>query len=379
MHLYPQLPAYPSTSDPDIAQKAAIDNRIADAINDITQFLAPHPGGNDYLDAVFGPAQHDQVEKNYQAMRQVLASWRDNAGMVKVSGWATRFGRAASTNGVTKVLTLPDFPAATPPADLRRTLIHESAHGVQPEIIDAAYSNAAVAFATIPGPDRPLNAPYYDYAIEAWLGGNLQATKQQAGNPNATTGPAVQLGSPQLPVLGTQFQRTQSIVTHARIHAENMLEILTVHCRSGTVDKAVMGLADGLPMPFLARYWKSWVNTDYLSAADIDAANDFVVALTAFHASVSAATYTIAQLPALGAESCTVNPHTGVMDIRTRTKAEMTRHLIKGDLTADPWVQLMMADLLTAYPPPPASGLTAAAIGQVDQQYHVTRNQNGHP
>jgi hypothetical protein len=372
MHPYPPLPGYPTTTDPDTAQKNVIDTEISNAINEIDAFLAPHSGGEAYLDTVFGVAQRDEAIKNYRAMQQVLASWRDNQDMVKISGWLPRFGRKAHTNATTKIITLPDFAAGAPPASLLWTLIHESAHGVKGEITDAAYTSAAVAFATIPGPDRPLNAPYYDYAIMAWRGGNIATTKTQAGNPNAATGAAVKPGSPQRPQLGTQFQRAQSIVTHARIHAENMLEALTDDCRKGIVDKTRMGLADGLPMPFLPKYWASWINRDVLSKADIDAVNNFVIALTAFHTSVSTTTYTVTIAPA---ESCAVN--LGVMDIRTRGVAEMTTHPIKGDLSADPWIHLMITEMLTAYPPPP-SGVTLEALGKVDQQYHVARGQDAH-
>lgn len=373
---YPTLPAYPTTAAPTTPQKNVIDAEINNAIIRINAFLAPGSGSVPYLDAVFGAAQRDEAVENYREMLQVLASWRATPGMVKVSGWLSRFGRGAQTNGSTKVITLPDFVPAAPPAGLLETLIHESAHGVKPEITDAAYTTAAVAFSTIPGPERPLNAPYYDYTIAAWQLGNLANTQTQAGNPNAATGPAVGPGTPLRQEVGTQFQRAQSIVTHARIHAENMLAILAEDCRGGIVDKTKMGLADGLPMPFLPRYWASWVNTDSLSQADIDAVNAFVVALTAFHGSVSATTYSTTVATA---ESCTINPGTTAMIIRTRGNADRTAHPVKGNLADDdPWIGLIVTELLNAYPPPGPSGVTLAALGKVDMQYHVARGQSAH-
>jgi hypothetical protein len=220
-----------------------------------------------------------------------------------------------------------------------------------------------------------LNAPYYDFALFAWRAGTLAAAKLAVGNPNTATGPAVKVGSPQQSVVGVQFQRAQSVVTHARIHAENMLQALTEDARNGQVNSARMNLSDGLPMPFLPKYKASWVNSDLLTATDIDALNTFVLALTAFHASVSALTYKV-EIDNGQPELCTVNH--GAMTIRMRSDVATEPTPLKGSLNDDPWVQLIVTGMLAAYPPPAAAGVTFEAMCKVDYQYHLARGESGH-
>jgi hypothetical protein len=373
MHPYPPLANYPFVVDPAAPERAVIDNALTAAITAINGFLHPTGNGGTYLDAVFGPAQHAAATATYGQMRDVLTTWRNTPatdGKVKLSGWLPRFGRAAHTNGSTKVITLPTFAAAAPPAGLTTTLIHESTHGASAKIVDDAY--AGVGFRTMPGPLRLFNAPHFDYAVTAWQNQNLP-TNAQVGNPNAATGAAVGVGSPQQPKLGVQFQRAQGVVTHARIHAENMLAQLTDDARLGKVEKWVMKAADGLPVPLLARYWQSWINTDVLAAADVDAANDFVTAVTALNTAVQAMTY---QVQKGGADQCQIAGT--VMTIQVLGTNVTAVPLTDGNLNNDPWVARIVTAILAAHPPVAGSGVALATLGKVDQQYHVARSESGH-
>ncbi len=373
MHPFPLLANYPSVVDPPAAERLVINAALTAAITAVNSFVNAGGNGGTYIDAVFGPAQNAAARATYGKMVTMLTTWRDapvTDGMVKMSTWMPRFGRSAQTNATSKVITLPTFAAAAPPIGLVTTLIHESSHGTNPKIVDDAY--AGVGFRTTPGPLRLFNAPYFDYAVTEWQAQHLP-TAAQVGNPNAATGAGVAAGSPQQPKLGVQFQRAQGVVTHARIHAENMLERLTADARTGTVDKSIMKSADGLPVPFLDRYWKSWVNTDVLAVADIDAANDFVTAASTLYTAVQAMSY---QVQMGNADQCHIAGT--VLTIQVHDANVTAVPITSGNLNDDPWIARIVTAILAAYPPAAGSGVTLAALGKVDQQYHATRSQSGH-
>lgn len=400
----PPLDNYPTTHDPDDDQRKFINAEIAKAIGEIDAFLAS-PTSAAFIQTVFGDKQHDKVVENYRAMQQVLKKWKDEKGMVKISGWRTRFDRLGDANGATKIITLPDFEADKPPQGLCETLIHESAHGVNQDISDNAYQMAAAAFATIPDERRPLNAPYYDYTIRAWRGNDLQIAKTQARDPGATTkatggSGAQQQVSPPTEFersLHAQFGRAQSLVMHARIHAENMLEILVEDYRAGTMNRTRMGLAKGLPMPFLGGYSSSPLLPDVkvkgdVSAkvpGDVDAVNEFVKKLTEFSKKVNATKFQITSPdsagetpPAIpGPGDCKIyisDDNGSKMNIATPWKIDTAQPIkgqpIEGDLAADPWIKSMIA----AYKPLEKSGVTPEALATVDNQYHAVRGGGSH-
>lgn len=373
MHPFPPLANYPAVVDPPAPERAVIDNVLTAAIAAINGFLNPAGNGGAYLDAVFGPAQHAAATTTYGQMRDALTAWRNAPaadGKVKLSGWLPRFGRLAHTNAFSKVVTLPTFAPAAPPAGLITTLIHESAHGANAKIVDDAYNG--VGFRTMSGPRRLFNAPHFDYTVTAWQAQNLPGLAQ-VGDPNAATGAGVGAGSQQQPKLGDQFQRAQGVVTHARIHAENLLERLTEDARQGKVEKAVMSTADGLPVPFLDRYWQSWINNDVLAVADIDAANDFVTAVTALHTAVRAMSYKVE----LGnADLCQIAGTTMTFQVQDANVTAVP--ITSGNPNDDPWVARILTAILTTHPPAAGSGVTLATLGKVDRQYHLARNQAGH-
>jgi Domain of unknown function (DUF4157) len=408
----PSLPLdnYPTTHDPDDDQRNVVNAEIEKAIDAIGKFLAS-PTSTDFIDTVFGREQRNKVLENYHAMQQVLTKWRDEKGMVKLSGWRTEFDRKADTNAATKIITLPDFTLTKPLQGLHETLIHESAHGVNPNITDRAYQNAAIAFATIPDEERPLNAPYYDYTIRAWQDNNLQVAKTQAREPEATTKATDGSGAQQQVSPPTEFERSlyaqfgraQSLIMHARIHAENMLEILVEDYRAGTMSRTHMGLATGLPMPFLGTYSSSvflpdvQVKSDVNAKipGDVDAVNRFVKKLTEFSKKVDA---TKLQITAPQVNSQTRQAISGPSDckifISEANGSEMTiatpgkvdtaqqpiqGHPINGDLTDDPWIKSMIAAMIAAYKPPKESGVTLEALATVDKQYHAVRGGSPHP
>lgn len=362
---------YPTVTAPARAEKVLIDRAIGKAIIEIDQFLDPAGNGGAFLDAVFGTRQRSAVMATYRDMQKRLATWRDTDGMVKLSGWMVRFGREAHTNSDTRVVTLPSFVAPAVPAGLGDTLIHESTHGANPEIVDDAYGG--VGFRTMPGPRRPFNAPYFDYAVKAWRADDLAGVAGVAGDPNTATGAAVGIGAHQEPVLGVQFQRAQAIITHARIHAENMLKTLVDLARDGEVTRSAMSQADGLPLPILPKYWASVINTEKLSVDDIEAADRFVAAVTALHNAVQAMTY---QVQVSANDQCHVAGNVMTLGVHDTNVARIP--IKTGDLTADPWVSRIVSAILTARPPAPASGVTLSALGKVDQQYHTARTQPGH-
>ena len=226
----PTLPAFPpNAAVPTPAQRLAIDAALSQADLLIAAFLGA--GNHDaYLDAVFGNAQRAAALANFQAMRQVVGRWQNQTRDVYVSAWLTRFNRGATTNGATQCLTLPiaDLANQTAP-QLGRTIVHESAHGVSNAIIDMAYGGPA--FTVMLGATRLYNAPHYDFTTNAFHAGTAPGAVA-AGNPNAVAvaaGPGAQLA----PAAGAQLGRAQMLITHARIHAENMLEEMVRCIRTG--------------------------------------------------------------------------------------------------------------------------------------------------
>jgi hypothetical protein len=120
----------------------------------------------------------------------------------------------------------------------------------------------------MPGPDRPVNAPYYDFAVKAWIvGADLAAIRTAAGNPDETARTEEQRDAPRRQGLGGQFGRAQSLIKHARIHAENMLQVLVDYARAGTKDWSAMVSADGMPLPVLSKHPVPWFSTFVVYAA----------------------------------------------------------------------------------------------------------------
>ena len=357
----PTLPAFPANAAlPTAGQRVTIDAGLDAAGALIDNFLGA-ANRDAYLDAVFGNAQRAAALANFQAMRQVVGRWRDQTLEVYVNDWLVRFGRGATTNGGTKRLTLPITGLAAQTAQqLGRTIVHEAAHGVSSTIIDKAYAGGP-AFTGMPGAARLTNAPHYDFTTNAFDGG-IAPGAVGAGDPNAVAvaaGPGAQLA----PVAGAQVGRAQILITHARIHAENMLEEMVRCIRAGQVSKQMTDLADGMrPGDAAAR----------LDPADATRANQIVQALTVLVGQSGPLTHQLVQVdPGVAVAG-------GVVRITLAGGADFTQRPVRGDLSADPWLQRIIDAILVAFPPAPISGVTADTLARIDRQYHRARDNSSH-
>ncbi len=344
-------------------QQAHINAAVDNAVDTLDQMLTS-PSATGFIDRVFGQQQRATVTGTYQAMRGVLLNWRNTPGTVMISGWLGRFQRDAQTDQTSGLLTLPSTVLAETPSELASTLIHESAHGANAAIVDAAYGGTG--FRTMPGPSRPFNAPYYDFTVREWLTGQLDRLDQDAvGNANAAVGGAVGVNAPQQPVMGVLYQRAQAVLTHVRIHAENILKLLVEHARRDEAPSELLRLCAGMPLPILTRTgYFSWPKLD---AADIAAADQFVADATVLHQASQGITYVSRQATV---NQCTIAGQ--VLTIDWRGDANRTTYpILDDDLAKDPWLSLVLQALLTANP---AVTITMAALGQADQQYHLLRH-----
>jgi hypothetical protein len=361
----PGLPAFPANAAvPSPAQRLAIDAALTQADLLIAAFLGA--GNRDaYLDAVFGNVQRAAALANFQAMRQVVGRWQNQTRDVYVSAWLTQFNRGATTNGRTQRLTLPiaDLANRTAP-QLGRTIVHESAHGVSNAIIDMAYGGPA--FIGMLGATRLYNAPHYDFTTNAFHAGTAPGAVA-AGNPNAVAvaaGPGAQLA----PAAGAQLGRAQMLITHARIHAENMLEEMVRCIRTGQTSQQITDLADGMRPAAAA---------PLLDPADATRANQIVQALSTLHGQSGPLTHALQQG---GAPSAAVAGGVVQMTFGAGPAggADFTQRPVRGDLTADPWLQRVVNAILAAYPPAPAAGITADTLARIDRQYHRARDDSAH-
>lgn len=356
----PLLPGFPAApADPSVAEWAVIDAALVRAEQQLTAFLAA-PGAVPYIERVFGVAQRAKAVETYRKMLVVVGKWRARTLPVKVSGWLDRNVRKGETDGTTGRLTLPTAALAANPAAavLGVTVLHESAHGVGKEIIDLVYVGTE-GFKAMLGTDRLLNAPHFDFTVTEWIAGAAVANLA-VGNANAA---AKGHSAQQAPTVGGQFLRTQSIVTHARVHAENWLARLVAEVRLGQSPDGILDACDGMLAPG---------RTGPVTVADVTHADAFVTAVRALYAHVTALGYEVQVGPPLACAVVAAKLQVHFPD----TTSSFTPVPIAGDLTVDPWVDRMMTAILTHHVV--GGGVTADTLARVDRQYHLSRGLAPH-
>ena len=158
------------------------------------------------------------------------------------------------------------------------------------------------------------------------------------------------------------------LITHARIHAENMLEEMVRCIRTGQTSQQITDLADGMRPAAAA---------PLLDPADATRANQIVQALSALHGQSGPLTHALQQG---GAPSATVAGGVVQMTFGAGPAggADFTQHPVRGNLTADPWLQRIVNAILAAYPPTPVAGITADTLARIDRQYHRARDDSAH-
>jgi hypothetical protein len=218
----------------------------------------------------------------------------------------------------------------------------------------------------MPGPDRPRNAPYYDYAVRMWVAGELGLMVGVVGNPDATTGANVSAETPQQPAAGVQFARVVGVVTHVRIHAENMLQLLVENARADTAPSWLINFCAGMPLPVHQARGK-------LTPGDITVADGFTQAAARLHTACQGLTCDSVADPTVTAPA--------VVDKKVNVPIKLTaastpRQITNGDLAADPWIGPVLTAILAALRP--GAGISLRSLGQVDLQFHKAHHEKGH-
>jgi hypothetical protein len=364
------LPLLPTTSAPSTAQRAHIDAALVRADSIIEEMLASERH-TPFIERTFGTAQLQKAVTNYGLMRGVLTKWRTVPDLVQVSGWATRFRRDAATSAIGPRTTLPTAVLDELVEDLAMTFVHESSHGISDQIIDHAYAGSG--FRLTPGPERLVNAPHYDFAARMWMTGEIDRLDlTTVGNPNAGAAGKVTVSAPLQPQIGVQLQRAVSLITHVRVHAENLLQALAEQARTDeTPARSLIGQAAGIPMP-IHQQGNWFVGYPKLTQADIDAADQFAQRATVLHQAALAVTYTVDTSTLAAADSCTLAGN--LMTVRIQQGTDLTSVPIQGSLDADPWVRRFVTAIHSAH----GAAMPLGSLAVVDQQYHKVRGQSSH-
>ncbi len=226
----PSLGAYPDTLSPTATQKRVLDESLDFASQRLSVILISRRG-DVCIERIFRSAE-SSARNHLVDMKAILLGWkRDSASRIKLSGWTTRFGRAAHTSGkgARAILTLPSNFHDWGQLKLAETLIHESAHAAGTTDIQDTGMVGSLAFRVMTDAQRLQNAYHFDAVARAYVAPDNNVYIKQNVDPPAT---GVIGGGTRGPSFFEEvLSQAQKILLGGRIHAENMLQLLTEAAR----------------------------------------------------------------------------------------------------------------------------------------------------
>lgn len=357
------LPTFPDDRAPNPAEIGLM-QAGANFARDIIGELTSNAVGDQCIDATFGALNNAAAKAVYVHMANVLADWSAQAAtLVTVSGWNERFGREAATRARDLKtaqgahITVPSGVLNEAPSELALTLLHESAHGVDKGIIDIVPIGKS-GFKNMPGTQRLTHAYHLEGAARAYMdpGGPDGYLAENMGNPNVAAVGGATTGLAKAPTFGTVLQDAQSIIMHARVHAENVLKMLVEAARRDEAPSDLMGYTKPMNLPIHS----DWNPFGKLTQADITKAENFTTMVTNLYGVATGLSSTVNLRPN-SPELVKIVPPTAFFQTKT------------GNIEGGQWVVKLLDEMMLAYKIDQATGVTTDALLGMDKIYWAVR------